>query len=65
MTLQDKYQDEWSTLGSNYFKVNKCGLYHICQRIGKIKTTLMTIHKLNIKNPKILVSYPDNKIKKS
>lgn len=65
MTLQDKYQEDWSNKGYKYFQSKKCGLYDICQRIGKIKTTLLTINKLNLKNPKILVSYPDNKIKTS
>ena len=67
MTLQDKYQEEWSDKGVVYLKnKHNRGIYHISQRMGKIKVSILTIKKLFRKaNPKILISYPDDPIKDS
>ena len=43
-------------------KENKHHIFHLYQRVGKIKTTLNCIIKLKLNNPKILISYPDNQI---
>lgn len=66
MDLRNKYQEDWSNKFITLCNLgNTKGIFHIFQRVGKIRTTLLTIDKLNLKNPKILVTYPDNSIKDS
>lgn len=64
--IREKLQQEWSSIGTNYLK-NKGDrfIYNIFQRVGKIRTTLLTISKLDKRNHKILVTYPDNSIRES
>lgn len=60
--LQDKWSDKFVEM---YGKGFKKSIFHIFQRCGKIRTVLLTLKKLNFLNKKILISYPDNRIKDS
>lgn len=66
MNIRDILQEEWSNIFVNNWKNNnKKGILNLFQRTGKIRTTLLIIEKLKLQNKKILICYPDNKIKDS
>ena len=61
MTLRDKRQLEFAKVwkdGGEY------GILHLCPRFGKIRTSINILKEFS-KNAKVLISYPDNKIKQS
>jgi len=60
MTLRDQRQAEFADI---WIKQGKHGILNLCPRFGKIRTTINILKKF--KNPKILIAYPDNEIKKS
>jgi superfamily II DNA or RNA helicase len=60
MTLRDQRQKEFA---ETWIKAGKFGILNLCPRFGKIYTTINIIEKLKPK--KILIAYPDNKIKDS
>lgn len=63
MDKRNELQEEWSDIGSKYLKKNKRGYFDVAMRTGKTSASLLTIQKLKCK--KILVLYPDLKIKDS
>ena len=63
MDKRSELQEEWSDIGSRYLKKNKRGFYDVAMLTGKTITAIKTIQKLKCK--KILVLYPDLKIKDS
>lgn len=60
MTIRDQRQQEFANIWMNS---GKHGILNLCPRFGKIYTTINIIEKLKPK--KILIAYPDNKIKQS
>lgn len=58
--FKDKLQEEWS---EKFIKSGLCGLVHIAPRVGKSRLALKIASKIKAK--KILIVYPDNKIKNS
>ena len=66
MDIRDELQEKWSTDYAEKCIIGyKKWIFNIFQRVGKIRTTLLCIDKINIKNPKILVTYFDNSIRAS
>lgn len=63
MDKRSELQEKWSDIGSKYLKKNKRGYFDVAMRTGKTITAIKTIQKLKCK--KILVLYPDLKIKDS
>lgn len=63
MTKQDIIQNNFSSQNEEYLKINKRGYCDIAMRVGKCRIALQTIRKLKCK--RILVLYPDLKIKDS
>lgn len=59
MSIRDERQEEFAKA---FLKVGY-GILYLCPRFGKIKTTINILNTL--KNPKILICYPDLKIKNS
>lgn len=66
MITRDILQNEWS---DKYVKQHNIGfkksILHLFQRTGKIRTTLLILEKLKYLNKRILIVYPDNRIKES
>lgn len=61
MILRDKRQAEFAR---EWIEKGEHGILHLCPRFGKIRTTL-NILKAYDKNCRVLISYPDSKIKQS
>lgn len=61
MTLRDKRQKEFA---KEWLNNGMFGILNLCPRFGKIRTTIHILKKLP-KSVKILIAYPDNKIKDS
>lgn len=59
-TLRDKRQQEFA---NKWWNSGKHGILHLCPRFGKIRTSIHILNYMN--NPKVLIAYPDNKIKES
>lgn len=60
MTLRDKRQKEFAKLWLNN---GRFGILNLCPRFGKIFTTINILEELKPK--RVLIAYPDNKIKQS
>lgn len=60
MTLRDKRQKEFAKLWLNH---GRFGILNLCPRFGKIFTTINILEELKPK--RVLIAYPDNKIKQS
>jgi superfamily II DNA or RNA helicase len=60
MSIKNKYQDKWSDI---FIKNGNEGLIDAAPRVGKVRTALQIA--LKTKSKRILVVYPDNKIKNS
>ena len=60
MTLRDKRQKEFAKLWLNS---GRFGILNLCPRFGKIFTTINILEELKPK--RVLIAYPDNKIKQS
>lgn len=60
MTLRDQRQLEFA---EKWINNGKFGILNLCPRFGKIRTTINILNKL--KPSKVLIAYPDNKIKES
>ena len=60
MTIRDKRQLQFARV---WLENGKHGILNLCPRFGKIRTTINILKELD--NPKILIAYPDNKIKDS
>lgn len=60
MTLRDKRQKEFADV---WLDEGRWGILNLCPRFGKIRTTINILKK--IKPKRILIAYPDNKIKDS
>lgn len=60
MTLRDKRQAEFA---ETWINSGKFGILNLCPRFGKIRTTINILNKL--KPNKVLIAYPDNKIRDS
>jgi len=60
MNIKSKYQDKWS---DDFIKAGNAGLLALAPRAGKTRTALQIAQKT--KSKRILVVYPDNKIKNS
>ncbi len=58
--LKDELQEKWSDI---FIKAGTAGLVHVAPRAGKTRFALKVCEKIGAK--KILVVYPDNKIKNS
>jgi len=66
MDKRDKLQHTWSDEAvRNHKEGFKKFILHIFQRCGKIRTTLLTLDKLDLLHKNILISYPDNRIQDS
>lgn len=63
MDKRSELQEEWSDEGSKYLKKYKRGYFDVAMRTGKTRSAIFTINKLKCK--KVLVLYPDLKIKNS
>jgi superfamily II DNA or RNA helicase len=63
MDIRDKLQEDFADKTAKYLKKEKRGYLDVAMRFGKVTTSLLTIQKLKCK--KILVLYPDLKIKDS
>lgn len=61
MTLRDKRQKEFAEVWLN---TGKFGILLLCPRFGKIRTSINILKRMK-KDCKILIAYPDNKIKES
>ena len=61
MTLRDKRQAEFAEMWLN---AGKFGILLLCPRFGKIRTSINILKRMK-KDCKILIAYPDNKIKES
>jgi hypothetical protein len=61
MTLRDQRQKEFAR---EWIEKGEHGILHLCPRFGKIRTTL-NILKAYDRNCRLLISYPDSKIKQS
>jgi len=59
MTIRDQRQLEFA----NVWMKDKFGILYLCPRFGKIRTAINIFKQL--KDPKILIAYPDNQIKAS
>jgi len=61
---QNELQKISVDIGVDFFKSERRGYYDLAMRYGKCKVTIDLIKQLyNKKNPKILLTYPDNKLK--
>lgn len=60
MTLRDKRQKEFADI---WLKNGMFGILNLCPRFGKIFTTINILEQLKPK--RVLIAYPDNKIKQS
>lgn len=60
MTLRDKRQQEFADV----WMKTKFGILNLCPRFGKIRTSINVFNKFPA-NSKILIAYPDGKIKES
>lgn len=61
MTIRDKRQAEFA---EEWLKKGRYGILNLCPRFGKIRTSI-NILKQYPNNAKVLIAYPDNKIKQS
>lgn len=61
MNLRDKLQESWAT---EFLKKGKKGILHLCPRAGKIRTSIRIFDKI-MKNPTVLICYPDKNIQQS
>lgn len=59
MTLRDQRQKEFSDV---FLKNGKHGILNLCPRFGKIRTTINILDDYK-KGCRVLIAYPDNKIK--
>ena len=59
LTLRDIRQEEWAAA----WLKTKFGIIYVCPRAGKIRTTINCLQKFT--DPKILIIYPIETIKKS
>jgi superfamily II DNA or RNA helicase len=60
MTLRDQKQREFADVWLNK---GRFGILNLCPRFGKIRTSINVLREYH--NPKVLIAYPDNKIKDS
>ncbi len=60
MTLRDQRQSEFA---QRWLKSGRRSILHLCPRFGKIRTSIKILQEYT--NPKVLVAYPDNKIRDS
>jgi superfamily II DNA or RNA helicase len=60
MTLRDQRQSEFA----NTWLKHRFGILNLCPRFGKIRTSIKILEQFP-KDAKILIAYPDNKIKDS
>ena len=63
MNKRSELQEEFANETVKYLKINRRGYLDVAMRFGKVTVSLLTIQKLKCK--KILVLYPDLKIKDS
>lgn len=61
MTLRDQRQQEFA---KKWMDAGEKGILHLCPRFGKIRTSIIIFGNYT-KNAKILIAYPDEKIKQS
>lgn len=61
MTIRDERQAEFANTWWNH---GKYGILNLCPRFGKIRTTINILKKME-DNCKILIAYPDKKIRES
>lgn len=62
MQIREQLQNEWA---STFIEKGGRGILYISPRAGKIKCSINILNLLPCKNPRIIISYPDNKIKAS
>lgn len=60
--MRDQLQNQWA---AKFISSNRRNLMHIAPRSGKIKLSINILNLLPEEHPKVLISYPDNKIKES
>lgn len=60
MSLRDERQQEFA---DEWLRKGKCGILNLCPRFGKIRTSILIFNEMRPK--RILIAYPDNKIKDS
>jgi len=65
MTKQNQLQQEFVEKGLEFYKSYDRGYFNLAMRFGKCKTTLELMFKLFSYNPKILIAYPDNKLRET
>ena len=62
MNLRDKRQWEFA---DRWYNTGQFGILHLCPRFGKIYTSINILEKYFPSDARILITYPDNKIKDS
>lgn len=60
--MRDQLQSQWA---AKFISSSKRGILYVSPRCGKIKTSINILNLLPEIQPKVLISYPDNKIKNS